>query len=71
MCQISFLPMGKAKPFFCFTTVFAFKQIKEHILIQVQPLKMLNKNKNKDFLLIVGLHAKQQNGTTCQVPNFF
>ena len=34
---------GEGKHFFSFSAVFAFKQTKEHILLQVQPLKMLNK----------------------------
>ena len=37
---------------FNFSSVFAFKQTKEHILIQVQPLKMWN---TKIWLLISGL----------------
>ena len=48
------LPMVKA---FCcfFLGVFAFKQTKEHILIQLQPLQMIIK---KIFLLILGLPAE-------------
>ena len=45
---------GKKNLFFSFFSAFAFKQTKEHILHQVQPLKMLN---NKKISFILGLQA--------------
>ena len=36
------LPMVKAKTIFFLSSVFAFKQAKEQISFQVQPLKILN-----------------------------
>ena len=52
--------MGKANNFcFTFSSVFAFKQGKEHILFQVQPLK----SKYNFVVLILGLQAKFSKAT--------
>ena len=48
---------GKGKNYIlcCFSSVYAFKQAKAHILFMVQPLKMFNK---KIVVLILGVQAK-------------
>ena len=55
MGQIGFVH-GEDKNYFVFSfsSVFAFKQAKEQILFQVQPLEMFNIKK----FMILGLHAK-------------
>ena len=45
---------GQSRGNFCFFKDFDFIQTKEKSLLQVQPLKMVNKL----FLLIIGLQAK-------------